>query len=169
MYYGNYLVHFNDNHSSKNGQFIRGDGDNDGQIDERHRYTKRELKNKKRVNSEIAYQNKKISNLKSRKQEYDNSIAELKKSGMKSLLDAGYSKSTAQQAVDKVVKDRQTESDWLDYQIKNMEKYNATIADLDVSNMTSFQVEAYFRTVGNKTLSDINKFDSIYKGKTLDV
>ena len=40
MYYGNYLVHFNDNHSSKNGQFIRGDGDGDGQIDERHRYTK---------------------------------------------------------------------------------------------------------------------------------
>lgn len=30
MTYPDYLVHFNQNHSSKNGQFISGDGDGDG-------------------------------------------------------------------------------------------------------------------------------------------
>lgn len=35
--FGNYLCHFNRNHSSKNGQFTYGDGDNDGATDERGR------------------------------------------------------------------------------------------------------------------------------------
>ena len=30
MYYPNYLIHYNKNHSSKNGQFVSGDGDGDG-------------------------------------------------------------------------------------------------------------------------------------------
>ena len=30
MYYSNYLIHYNKNHSSKNGQFVSGDGDGDG-------------------------------------------------------------------------------------------------------------------------------------------
>lgn len=32
----NYLVHFNKNHSTKNGQFVSGDGDGDGIIDDHH-------------------------------------------------------------------------------------------------------------------------------------
>lgn len=40
MNYPSYLIHFNKNHSSKNGQFINGDGDGDGTADEHHRYTK---------------------------------------------------------------------------------------------------------------------------------
>lgn len=44
--YPDYLVHFNKNHSSKTGQFTYGDGDSDGQIDERHRYTKGDVKAK---------------------------------------------------------------------------------------------------------------------------
>lgn len=32
-------MHFNKLHSNKNGQFISGDGDSDGTIDEHHRYT----------------------------------------------------------------------------------------------------------------------------------
>ena len=40
-----YLIHFNGNHSSKNGQFITGDGDGDGIIDDQHNdTTKRCLK-----------------------------------------------------------------------------------------------------------------------------
>ena len=35
-----YLMHFNKLHSKKNGQFISGDGDSDGKVDEHHRYTK---------------------------------------------------------------------------------------------------------------------------------
>ena len=38
--YPDYLVHFNGNHSSKNGQFINGDGDNDGIVDDHHHYSK---------------------------------------------------------------------------------------------------------------------------------
>ena len=34
MSYPNYLAHFNKNHSSKNGQFISGDGDGDGIADD---------------------------------------------------------------------------------------------------------------------------------------
>lgn len=30
MSYPNYLIHYNKNHSSKNGQFVSGDGDGDG-------------------------------------------------------------------------------------------------------------------------------------------
>lgn len=30
MYYQNYIIHYNKNHSSKNGQFVSGDGDGDG-------------------------------------------------------------------------------------------------------------------------------------------
>lgn len=34
----NYLIHFNKNHSKANGQFISGDGDDDGIIDDHHHY-----------------------------------------------------------------------------------------------------------------------------------
>lgn len=34
MSYPSYLIHFNGNHSSKNGQFISGDGDKDGIVDD---------------------------------------------------------------------------------------------------------------------------------------
>lgn len=34
MSYPSYLIHFNKNHSSKNGQFISGDGDGDGEIND---------------------------------------------------------------------------------------------------------------------------------------
>jgi hypothetical protein len=33
--YGDYLCHFNKNHSPKNGQFVSGDGDGDGQVNDR--------------------------------------------------------------------------------------------------------------------------------------
>lgn len=35
-----YLAHFNGNHSRHNGQFINGDGDNDGIIDDHHNYSR---------------------------------------------------------------------------------------------------------------------------------
>lgn len=35
-----YLVHFNGNHSRHNGQFINGDGDNDGIVDDHHNYSR---------------------------------------------------------------------------------------------------------------------------------
>lgn len=35
-----YLIHFNGNHSRRNGQFINGDGDNDGIIDDHHNYSR---------------------------------------------------------------------------------------------------------------------------------
>lgn len=38
--YPTYLIHYNKNHSKKNGQFVSGDGDGDGRGDEHHRYTK---------------------------------------------------------------------------------------------------------------------------------
>lgn len=34
MYNSDYLCHFNKNHSPKNGQFVSGDGDGDGQVDD---------------------------------------------------------------------------------------------------------------------------------------
>ena len=36
----NYLMHFNKNHSKANGQFISGDGDDDGIIDDHHNYSR---------------------------------------------------------------------------------------------------------------------------------
>ena len=41
MKYPDYLVHFNKNHSKANGQFINGDGDGDGIIDDHHNYKRR--------------------------------------------------------------------------------------------------------------------------------
>ena len=38
-----YLIHFNKNHSSKNGQFVSGDGDSDGVRDDHHNYSKNEV------------------------------------------------------------------------------------------------------------------------------
>lgn len=38
--YPTYLVHFNKNHSSKNGQFTFGDGDGDNIRDDHHNYAK---------------------------------------------------------------------------------------------------------------------------------
>lgn len=38
--YPTYLVHFNKNHSSKNGQFTFGDGDGDNIRDDHHNYSK---------------------------------------------------------------------------------------------------------------------------------
>lgn len=42
MEYPNYLIHFNKNHSAKNGQFVSGDGDGDGIIDD-HKNEKKNL------------------------------------------------------------------------------------------------------------------------------
>ena len=41
--YPTYLVHFNKNHSPKNGQFISGDGDGDGVTDDHHNYKTNKL------------------------------------------------------------------------------------------------------------------------------
>lgn len=40
MSYPDYLIHFNKNHSNKNGQFTSGDGDGDGIRDDHHNYAK---------------------------------------------------------------------------------------------------------------------------------
>lgn len=42
-----YLIHFNGNHSSKNGQFVSGDGDKDGVIDDHHNYARNKNKGTK--------------------------------------------------------------------------------------------------------------------------
>ena len=65
MYYPDYLIHFNKNHSPKNGQFVSGDGDGDGQIDDRHNgkknlarrymdWSKGYIENDKRIRNNIA-------------------------------------------------------------------------------------------------------------------
>lgn len=54
MYYANYLVHFNKNHSSKDGKFTYGDGDGDGIADD-HKNQKY-LKNRWAIKN--GYQNK---------------------------------------------------------------------------------------------------------------
>lgn len=38
-----YLVHYNKNHSKTNGQFISGDGDSDGVVDDHHNYKKNKV------------------------------------------------------------------------------------------------------------------------------
>ena len=48
-----YLMHFNMNHSPKNGQFIRGDGDGDGIIDD-HRNQKKSTYNTRKSNGQLA-------------------------------------------------------------------------------------------------------------------
>lgn len=62
----NYLAHFNKNHSKANGQFISGDGDGDGVVDDHHNYAQNkqgdtsgsnvegELKNKKKFDKSSA-------------------------------------------------------------------------------------------------------------------
>jgi hypothetical protein len=70
MYYPDYLIHFNKNHSSKNGQFISGDGDGDGQVDDRHNgkknlarrymdWSKGYIDNDRRIRSNLAGKAKK--------------------------------------------------------------------------------------------------------------
>ena len=49
MSYPTYLVHFNKNHSPKNGQFVSGDGDGDGQTEYRDR-----LRNNKKTFKEMS-------------------------------------------------------------------------------------------------------------------
>lgn len=41
--YPDYLIHFNKNHSPKNGQFTSGDGDSDGVRDDHHNYSKNKV------------------------------------------------------------------------------------------------------------------------------
>lgn len=48
MWYPTYLVHFNKNHSSKDGRFTSGDGDGDGIVNDHHNYAKnKEAEDKK--------------------------------------------------------------------------------------------------------------------------
>lgn len=166
---GNYLAHFNKNHSKANGQFISGDGDGDGQIDDHAHRSRREIANKKVINKEINFQNRKIESLKKQRQMYDDNIDLIKREGKNELLKTGTDPETADKAVEIVISKRKRERDWIDYQIKNLEKYNKTIDQLDVSKATRFQVEMMYRKVGNKTLEDINKFDKIYRGETLNI
>jgi hypothetical protein len=57
MFYPNYLIHFNKNHSSSSGQFISGDGDGDGVLDDHHNYEKNKyIKNNWAIRK--GYQNK---------------------------------------------------------------------------------------------------------------
>lgn len=51
MAYPNYLIHYNKNHSKKNGQFISGDGDGDGTADEHHRYSEKGISVKSQTKS----------------------------------------------------------------------------------------------------------------------
>ena len=46
MHYPTYIVHFNKNHDSKNGQFTYGDGDGDGRINDHENQIKTSLKRK---------------------------------------------------------------------------------------------------------------------------
>lgn len=48
-----YLIHFNKNHSPKNGQFISGDGDADGVRDDHHNYSKNKVTSPK--NGSVKY------------------------------------------------------------------------------------------------------------------
>jgi hypothetical protein len=43
MLYPNYLIHFNKNHSPKNGQFTNGDGDGDGQVNDNKRVKEKKI------------------------------------------------------------------------------------------------------------------------------
>lgn len=62
---GEYLVHFNKNHSSKNGQFTSGDGDGDGVADDHHNYAQN--KKGKTSGSDTKKSNTNQSNAKSGK------------------------------------------------------------------------------------------------------
>ena len=55
MAYPSYLIHYNKNHSKKNGQFVSGDGDGDGTADEHHRYSKNGVKDSKSYNIQKEY------------------------------------------------------------------------------------------------------------------
>lgn len=50
--YPNYLIHYNKNHSKVNGQFVSGDGDGDGQVNDHAQRSKG--KQKKRIFSNTA-------------------------------------------------------------------------------------------------------------------
>lgn len=47
MYHTTYLIHYNKNHSKANGQFVSGDGDGDGIVND-HAHRKNELREKTR-------------------------------------------------------------------------------------------------------------------------
>lgn len=72
MGYPSYLIHYNKNHSKKNGQFVSGDGDGDGTADEHHRYSKNGVSIKTEKRSGIT---------KYSKQRYETTTTTIKKTG----------------------------------------------------------------------------------------
>ena len=56
---GEYIAHFNKNHSPKNGQFVSGDGDGDGITNDHKNGQKTERKSFKQFRKEIKRYNKK--------------------------------------------------------------------------------------------------------------
>ena len=53
MYYPDYLVHYNKNHSPKNGQFTSGDGDGDGISNDHAHRSKKKASKKSKKNADI--------------------------------------------------------------------------------------------------------------------
>lgn len=56
-----YLIHYNKNHSKKNGQFVSGDGDSDGIVDDHHNYSKNKVTSPKNGSSGVSKSLKKYT------------------------------------------------------------------------------------------------------------
>ncbi len=117
---------------------------------------RRAERNRKVIQREVAFQEKKISQHDAAAKAYRDSAAAMRKHGIGELKAQGYDDKTAKEALRLASARRETEAQWHEHQAKLMRAYNTRISSINVDQMTRAQIYNMIRSEGNKTLDEIN-------------
>ncbi len=117
---------------------------------------RRAERNRKYIQREISFQEKKIDSHNAAAKAYRDSAADVRKRGFDMLKAQGYSDKTAREAVRLASARRDTEAQWHEHQAKHLRAYNTRLQNANVDEMTRRQVWKLIQDEGNVTLNEIN-------------
>lgn len=144
-----YLVHFNKNHSKKNGQFISGDGDSDGVADEHHRYSKNGIRKKKTIDYDKKVHNP-IDMSKRETSEYQNKLQKVH--GVIMKHDAAFNNSEEGKRLKRELESARKEF------YKQYSKYDKYFKGYDDNGNVVFSNKDFVE----KYMTSLKKFENIY-------
>ena len=112
------------------------------------------------IDKEIELQNKKIEQYKNRSKAYRESVEEIRKKGPDELRKnfPGISEKTINEAVNTVIKRRETEARWNEHLAKHFEIYNKKLSELDITDvkMGRLKIHMYIQILGKETANNVN-------------
>ena len=116
------------------------------------------LKRQATVDKELEFQKKKIKGYKETAKNYRESAEHIRKNGMDILKRDGYTNLEENKKYrDLMVKKLENEARWNEHIAKHIEIYNKKLSELDISDMTRFEVVKYYNMLGEQTKDEINR------------